>query len=111
MTATVTFESYADGTGKYALLKNRDMRALTGDDASRAAEALSVLRELGLVDFGEKGSDREFFVVRLKDVFSAEPLASYAGNAWRSGQQAYGDEVMGLAMRAGANSPYAKTPD
>jgi hypothetical protein len=108
---TVKFERFPDGSGKYALLKNRELLALQGEQLAAAMEAIATLRGLGVVDFGEEGTDREFFVMRLKDAWAAEPLAAYAGNARRDGQEAYGEAVLGLALRAGRHSPHRKTPD
>ncbi len=107
----VKFERYVGGTGKYALLKNRQLRTLGGEQYAAAMDAIETLQNLGLVDFGEEGTDREFFVMRLKDAYAAEPLAAYASNAWRDGEKTYGDEVMGLALRAGGNSPHRQKPD
>lgn len=62
----------ADGMGKYALLKLRNLRR--GDPAVDAA--LRTLDEAGILDWGNT-VDSEFFVIRLKDVNAANALFAY----------------------------------
>ena len=59
------------GKGKYAIIK---MREIPGDPRTPEdlAEAIKVNPQC--VDFGEEGTDSEFFVIRLKDLYAEHAL-------------------------------------
>lgn len=104
----------ADGTGKYALIKLRNMP--TGDDVlARQANAevhaaLVVLNGHGMLDWGNVHSESEFFVIRLKDRFAKAALIAYANQA-RAVDPEWAAEVLVMAGRSGTRSPFCKTPD
>lgn len=77
-----------NGKGKYALLNLRK----------------------NMIEWGCVGDEDEFFVVKLKDKHAKAALEAYA-NSIREDDEEFADEVMELAMRAGADSPYCKAPD
>ena len=100
-----------DGSGKYALLK---MRNFPGPDDNRrlAVElALDELAKAGMLDYGQRGTESEFMVIRLKDKYSRKALAEYAQAAADDGEVEYATEIMDMALRAGAFSPWCKKPD
>lgn len=97
----------ADGRGKYALVL---MRKLVGDIPPDTAAALDLLQERGLLDFGEAYTEREFFVIRLKDRYAAEALEAYANEAGKADSE-YADEIREMADRAGPASRFCKVPD
>ena len=96
----------ADGLGKYALLKLRNLRR--GDPAVDAA--LRTLDEAGILDWGNT-VDSEFFVIRLKDKYADDALFRYALSARHDGEDDYGREIEEMAERAGPNHPNCKKPD
>ena len=96
----------ANGRGKYALLKLRNLRA--GDTSVDAA--LRTLDEAGILDWGST-PETEFFVMRLKDKYARIPLHAYSDEAFRDGEKEYAAEVGAMAMRAGTHSPFCKKPD
>lgn len=104
-----------DTRGKYALLKLRLLdRYETGDPfetiSKPVADAITLLEEEGILDWGIVGSDSEFFVIRLKDHHAAAALSAYAESAARLGDKEYAGEIDDLAVRA-AQHPNRKMPD
>ncbi len=102
------------GTGKYALLKLRkleDVRAQEpfGKIAKPIADALKLLEENGILDWGNTPQS-EFFVIRLSDIYATEALESYAEEAQYDDPE-YANEVYELALRSGLNNPFCKRPD
>ena len=77
-----------DGKGKYALLNLRK----------------------NTVEWGRRGEEDEFFVIKLKDKYAAEALRAYAAAADRDGETEYALEILRLATFA-ASSPWTKKPD
>lgn len=77
-----------NGKGKYALLNLRK----------------------NTIEWGCVGDEDEFFVVKLKDKHAKAALEAYAKSIVDEDQE-FAGEVMELAMRAGADSPYCKAPD
>ena len=69
-----------DGRCKYALVRLDKLRKLPPESlmVQNAAKALDELCATGLLEYGEKGSTEECFVIKLKDRFSAPALACYA---------------------------------
>jgi hypothetical protein len=102
-----------NGRGKYALLLMRKVEQYTTDsitESNPVLDAIWLLESEGLIDWGEAGTEREFFVIRLRDKFAGAALSRYAAVA-ASEDAEYAQEVAGLAHRAGENSPFCKTPD
>lgn len=103
------------GRGKYALLKLREINAPRdlsnyAHYKTRIAAAIALLEEVGILDWGEARTDREFFVVRLKDHFALPALKAYAAAA-EDHDFEYGTQVRELAMRSGKYSEFCKLPD
>jgi hypothetical protein len=104
------------GRGKYALLLLRKIDDPKRDVSTyrnyaiRIWEALRLLEEVGILDWGNEGTESEFFVMRLKDRFSASGLSGYA-DAASAVDPEYAREVYGLAGRSGPNNPFCKLPD
>lgn len=102
--------------GKYALLKLRKLDLFTeqgafGEVAAPIADAIRVLEIAGILDWGIEGSESEFFVLRLKDVYAANALSAYATTAHLDGETEFASDIQALAFRAGPQSPFCKKPD
>ena len=107
----------ADGRGKYALVKLRRVTEVEkqfgkADGSAGAAvwNALGVLQSYGIIDWGDQEAP-EFMLIRLKDAYAAGALKAYALAAIDDEQVEYGNEVMEMAKRSGANHPNCKKPD
>ena len=94
-----------DGRGKYALLNLRDTDLRLDEIKVRLTEALGP----GVLEFGDN-DQTEFFVIKLKDKYAAEALATYASKAREDGQAEYAAEIMELALKA-QHHPCLKRPD
>lgn len=79
-----------DGSGKYSLIEHD---------------------KLGYVERGLKGTENEFFVIKLKDKNAKSALQGYALSARANGDEELYREVMDLANRSGDDSPWCKMPD
>lgn len=99
----------ADGQGKYALIKRRVMRELTPRIRQAANNALELLCECGMVDYGDS-PHTDFFVIRIKDKYAGPALQAYANAAMLDGQEEYADEIFGLVKLANSY-PSPKIPD
>lgn len=103
-----------NGMGKYALLKLRVLRDIFDRHDGRLpqslGEALALLEQAGVVDYGYRGTESEFMVIRLKDKYAAEALEGYANEAGKDDPE-YADDVRELADRAGPKSAWCKAPD
>jgi hypothetical protein len=102
-----------DGSGKYMLVLTRQLDLYRTDsinEPSPVLDAVSMLIAEGVIDDSEPETAGEFFVIRLRDKYSAAALFAYA-EAARADDGEYADEVCELAMRAGPSSPFCKTPD
>lgn len=104
-----------EGRGKYALLLLRkldefDDQKTFGGLPPDLSMALETLEKAGVIDWGEQGTESEFFVIRLKDKNAAEALEAYANEAGKDDPQ-FADEVRDLADRAGSKSPWCQSPD
>jgi hypothetical protein len=93
------------GRGKYALLLIRNVMA-QHDPA--VADAIHLLTEKGLLDFGNR-PDTDFFVIRLKDKYAWHALQSYAVEAADDDVE-YAGQIYALAEKAQRN-PFKKRPD
>lgn len=119
-----------DGHGKYALLKLRKLRELsvynpvnhpppTSPAIHKILEAVKTLERAGIIDYGTRddGSidpEREFFVMRLKDVHAYDALMAYARSVMKNkgtADKEYRDEIVKMASRAGTRNPFWKYPD
>jgi len=78
----------ANGKGKYALLNLRTNK----------------------IEWGAVGEPDEFFLIKLRDKHAKAALEAYADSIVREDPE-FAEEVMELAMRAGADNPYCKAPD
>lgn len=102
------------GDDKYAVINLRLARVIRdGDnreDKAALTEAIETLESLGLLEWGEVGSENEFFLIKLKDRSAAAGLRGYAIDA-RGYDPEWYREINTLADRAGPHSPFCKTPD
>lgn len=96
-----------DGKGKYALV---NMRRLDAVDGIAVREAMALLSQLKVIEFGIVGEKDEFFVMKLKDINSLPAIEAYAKEAEKSDPE-WAEEVRTLIPRAGVNSKYSTFPD
>ena len=119
-----------NGRGKYGLVKTRALQEFldllpdgittrgtplteSETEAMKVANAVSFLEAMGVIDWGEPGTESEFFVIKLRDVNARAALDAYQRSA-ASGADAdleYAADVHDLANRAGGFSPFCKSPD
>lgn len=97
-----------DGRGKYALVLMRNLPA-NPDDKAQVLDAMRKLQSFQMLDFGDT-EDSEFFLIRLKDKYSAPALFAYADAADDDGQKEWANEVSRLAYTATVH-PSQKQPD
>lgn len=105
----------ADGRGKYALILLRNLMQYECSGpfdgfAPNIQAALDELTSAGVIDFGNAGTDSEFFLIRLKDRHAAAALSAYARSAEEYGETEWAKEVRALATVA-AMHPSKKQPD
>lgn len=102
------------GRGKYALLKLRQLDSFRSGTFETLPPdldaAIKLLEDLGVIDWGNAGTDGEFFVIRLKDQYAQAALDGYA-NACRQDDPEWYTEITEMAQRAGPASPWCKYPD
>jgi hypothetical protein len=101
-----------DRRGKYGVIRMQKLP----DEPGRRADvdfALRTLETNGMLEWGDPGSENEFFVIMLKDIYAAAALKAYATAILNDGDgdEEYADEVLHLAKRAGPNSGWCKKPD
>lgn len=106
------------GRGKYGLIKNRRLaeiiEAKADSDWAISHEvqlAVQTLEAAGVLDWGTKGTESEFFVIKLRDENAQGVLARYAGNAMTAGDGELAADVFDIAARSGLYSPFCKKPD
>jgi hypothetical protein len=101
-----------NGRGKYAVIKMRRLEQIAQlgsiEDVATVGIALDYLERMGVLTYGAAGTADEFFVMMLKDRNARPALLAYAASA---GDNDYGRDVTGLAIRAGYMSPWCKDPD
>ena len=100
-----------NSVGKYAIIdmrRVRELRMAIPDEG--ITEALTILKSYGVLQYGEPGTEHEFFVLKLKDKYADEALEAYAAMAIEDDPE-YAADVRALADRAGSNSPFCKKPD
>jgi hypothetical protein len=95
-----------DGKGKYALIK---LREIPGTPRTPEELAAAILAHPECVDWGGKGSDSEFFLLRLKDKWSPAALRAYHEAAVAEDMD-WAFQVLALAHRAETH-PGRKAPD
>lgn len=106
-----------EGRGKYALIKLRDVEGFRGDGpfagCGAVGDALRVLENAGVIEWGAPRTKGEFFVIKLRDQYAQAALKAYADAvaADRNGDDDYCGEIRDLADRAGTSSPFCKRPD
>lgn len=105
-----------DEHGKYALLKLRRLndcrkQGAFGALAPKIADAIQILEAIGAIDWGTKGTESEFFAIKLKDKYAGHALRSYADAAARDGEIEYAADIDELRSRSGPDSPWCKKPD
>jgi hypothetical protein len=101
----------SDGKGKYALI---NLRKLDGNPQTAEEVAAAILRNPEAVEFGNVGTESEFFVIKLKDIHADAALRAYADDVLDNGKpehQTYAGQVIVMANRAGAANPFCKHPD
>lgn len=109
-----------DGKCKYAIVRLDKLREMEAKletrpfapvpgDLNDARVALDLLGKVGLIEYGEPGTQEEFFVLKLKDENAASALEAYAESADFSDEE-LGDEVFELSERS-RNHPARKRPD
>jgi hypothetical protein len=99
------------GLGKYGLVKNRVLFGddLTEENRKKAQDAVAMLYSLGVIEWGEPGTESEFFVIKLRDTHARVALRAYAADIAHMSE--YREDVRKLAERAGPASPFCKKPD
>ena len=108
-----------DGKGKYALIQLRKVEV-----GSKDWIILCDLASRGILEWGSVGSPDEFFLFKLKDIFSDAGLRGYedavlsASNKCVNTDEAqskslmeYAREIQSLRGRAGILSEFCKLPD
>lgn len=102
-----------DGQGKYALLRLRTLDQYRPDsimDDSPVFDAITLLETEGILDWGNVGTESEFFVIRLKDRNARAALTAYADSI-RPRDSEFAGQVDTMAARSGELSPFCKDPD
>lgn len=106
-----------DGLGKYALINLRKLNETCAEQSAflrwtrEVEDALAVLEKAGVLEWGQKGSETEFFLIKLRDIYAPDALLAYAKAAIAGGDSQFGAQVWDLAARSGIASPHAKRPD
>lgn len=95
-----------NGSGKFAAIR---MDKVDRSDPE-VRQALAVLEQRKVLEWGGKGDPDEFFLIKLKDKNSQEAFYAYAANASHDDPE-LAAEVSELARRAGPDSPWCKKPD
>lgn len=110
----LTRNTTPDGRCKYAIVRLDKLRKLPPESliAQSAAKALDELAAIGLLEYGEKGSEEEFFVIKLKDLNAPYALRVYAFAALVEPHvdRELSKDVFELEVRA-QNHPNRKRPD
>lgn len=106
----------ADGSGRYALIDLRKLRALlAGNSMSNSQKGLvedvvGMLNDAKVLNYGEVGSEHEFVPLMLKDINTEAALIAYANSA-DSHDVEFANEFREMAKRAGNHHPNCKIPD
>jgi hypothetical protein len=97
-----------DGTCKYALIRLDKLPSL-GEDP-QVAQALKLLADKGLLEYGLPHAEDEFFAIKLKDVHAQAALLAYANHA-KATQPEFAKEIFALAQRSGPAHKLCGLPD
>lgn len=103
----------SDGRGKYAILQLRKLALYESQETfgqTEVQKAIELLDKAGLIDWGITGTDREFFLIRLKDKYAQAALMAYADAAMLDDLE-YAAEISDMGHRSGPASPFCKAPD
>jgi hypothetical protein len=95
------------GKGKYALI---NLRKIHSDPRTPQDLAFAILQHPECVEFGEVGTENEFFPIKLKDINAESALIAYAMSAGEHDSE-YATEIADLASRSGRHHPNCKIPD
>lgn len=99
-----------DGTCKYALLRLDKLREAKGDLTKE--DILAIAGDLApYIEFGEIGTEDEFFAIKLKDINAPPALLAYAGSSYDNGDPFFAIDVEELANRSGSAHESCKIPD
>ena len=98
------------GEGKYAVVKLDAVEGSRTHSKAEIEQALLLLRDAGVLTYGDPHGSQEFFVLFLKDRFSHQALQCYASAA-QTFDAEYARDIFDLANRAGVYSKFSKTPD
>lgn len=76
----LTRNTTPDGKCKYALVRLDKLRKMPEHllVVKSAIKALDELAALGFLEYGQPGTDEEFFAIKLKDISAPSALFSYA---------------------------------
>lgn len=97
--------------GKYALIRLDKLREnKNGVVFFIFSIVLKVLKLEKYIEYSYPNSENEFFVLKLKDVYSSKPLRDYALAVTKTNKP-LSDKVLELHYRSGSRSRYAKEPD
>jgi hypothetical protein len=122
----VRLDRNKQGRGKYAIINLRKLEAKRVEMATvdpqiyvsrlptMIESAIKLLESHGLIEYGEPGTENEFFVLKLKDQWSRAALYAYADAAINSpdpGHHEYANDVGELADRSGIRNKWCKRPD
>jgi hypothetical protein len=94
--------------GKYALINLRKL--YSPGVPLEAVGAIQLLADQGILEWGEVGTESEFFVMKLKDRHSQSALTEYGRSASNFDEE-YAREICEMAQRAGESNPWCKDPD
>jgi hypothetical protein len=99
-----------NGKGKYALVLMRQVPPWSDNSPKAAAihNALNILERNQCLDYGN-ADDRDFFVLRLRDVGAEAALQAYA-DQFRESDPEWAQEIYALATKAGERTD-KKQPD
>ena len=100
-------DSNTNGKGKYALIK---LREIEGFPQTKEKLSQSVADNPDCIDFGFKGDDSEFFVIRLKDKHATKALIAYLNSVLDDGDLQFANSMYDMINRA-MNHKNKKTPD
>jgi hypothetical protein len=97
-----------DGRCKYALVR---LDKITTENLNKIEAALSTLYHAGVLEYGEKGSEEEFFAIKLKDVNAPFSLRAYAVSCLVTlpNEEQFAKDIFELADRA-EKHPIRKIP-
>lgn len=104
-----------EGRGKYAILQLRRLETFMDDKAFGGLPpdiggAIETLEQAGILEWGNIGTEHEFFLIKLKDMYSPAALKAYADKVGLYDSE-FAKEVLEMLNRAGQRSKWCKVPD